>query len=278
MTNATCSVGECGRGGRLRRGWCAKHYQRFRTHGSPDVLLLRPRTGIRSCAKCLRTPDEVDFRKDKRAPDGLGAYCLPCAREYNNQIPSSKRDEYRASVRARHAENPEPRRARNRAWRLANPEKVGASRRKHVHTAASRARHRESNRRWRVENPGYFASWYEANKDDQREKARVWRSNNKDMIAAQWARRRLRMRGFNAEIAVIDRRAVWNRDGGICGLCAEPVAFDAMHLDHIKPVAKGGPHTFDNLQPTHPRCNHRKKDRELPKWAFAKRPSTTAHQ
>jgi 5-methylcytosine-specific restriction endonuclease McrA len=145
-------------------------------------------------------------------------------------------------------------RARHRERRLAYPSQV---------------RHGERNRQWRAKNPGYFMTWYEANKDVQREKARVRRVRNKHAIAAQSARRRLHMFGFKSEVATIDRLAVWERDDGICGLCAVPVRFEDMHLDHIKPIAKGGPHTFDNVQPAHPRCNRRKKDRELPKWAFA---------
>jgi|SRR5450755_4013434 len=36
MTQATCSVNDnCTRGGQLKRGWCNKHYQRWRQYGDP---------------------------------------------------------------------------------------------------------------------------------------------------------------------------------------------------------------------------------------------------
>lgn len=35
MSDRTCAVEECGFAGRLRRGWCFKHYMRWRRHGSP---------------------------------------------------------------------------------------------------------------------------------------------------------------------------------------------------------------------------------------------------
>jgi 5-methylcytosine-specific restriction endonuclease McrA len=41
-----------------------------------------------------------------------------------------------------------------------------------------------------------------------------------------------------------------------CG-CGEPLG-TAFHLDHIHPLARGGSHTMDNLQITHPICNIRK--------------------
>lgn len=36
MGQRTCSVTGCGRGGKLVRGWCGKHYQRWVAHGDPD--------------------------------------------------------------------------------------------------------------------------------------------------------------------------------------------------------------------------------------------------
>lgn len=35
-----CSI--CGKVEQLRRGWCVKHYRRFKTHGDPTKLLNRP--------------------------------------------------------------------------------------------------------------------------------------------------------------------------------------------------------------------------------------------
>ena len=35
MAQRTCSIDECERGGKLRRGWCEMHYRRWRMHGDP---------------------------------------------------------------------------------------------------------------------------------------------------------------------------------------------------------------------------------------------------
>ncbi|MCO8160953.1 HNH endonuclease [Pseudomonas sp. 21LCFQ010] len=53
---------------------------------------------------------------------------------------------------------------------------------------------------------------------------------------------------------------VLRRDGLICGCCAKPIergpGNTGMHLsfDHIQPLAAGGAHHFENLQPTHAGC------------------------
>jgi hypothetical protein len=51
---------------------------------------------------------------------------------------------------------------------------------------------------------------------------------------------------------------IYDRDGGICGICLKPVERTAFVIDHIVPVVRGGSDAFDNLQPVHFLCNRRK--------------------
>jgi 5-methylcytosine-specific restriction endonuclease McrA len=60
----------------------------------------------------------------------------------------------------------------------------------------------------------------------------------------------------------IDRALVFARDNYICQLCFEPVDMQAKWpdrffatLDHIKPLSKGGSHTYSNVQTAHLKCN-----------------------
>lgn len=54
------------------------------------------------------------------------------------------------------------------------------------------------------------------------------------------------------------RLIVIERDGYVCGLCGGDVDPDDLHIDHIKPVARGGRDELANLQVAHPTCNIRK--------------------
>lgn len=61
---------------------------------------------------------------------------------------------------------------------------------------------------------------------------------------------------------LIDPLDIAERDGWRCGLCGDRVEQglkwpnpDALSLDHILPIAKGGKHTRDNVQLAHLRCN-----------------------
>lgn len=87
-----CSIDGCENVSKSR-GWCGKHYGRWRTHGDPLKVLVEQRPGARRCSRCSREPHEVAFRRDKRAPDGLGAYCKDCERDYNREaLPEEQRD------------------------------------------------------------------------------------------------------------------------------------------------------------------------------------------
>lgn len=95
---------------------------------------------------------------------------------------------------------------------------------------------------------------YEAKDPDKiRQMKTDWKKANPDRVLDHDHTRRARRRGTQVE--PVSRRAVWERDGGICHICLDPVAFEEMHLDHVMPLAKGGTHTYDNVAPTHASCN-----------------------
>lgn len=54
----------------------------------------------------------------------------------------------------------------------------------------------------------------------------------------------------------LERRLIWERGAGMCGICDLAVAFDSdMHIDHVVAWANGGRNEPSNLRATHARCN-----------------------
>lgn len=47
-----------------------------------------------------------------------------------------------------------------------------------------------------------------------------------------------------------------------CAYCGG--SFD--HIDHVKPISKGGPHCLSNLRPSCKRCNLQKHNKSLSDW------------
>jgi 5-methylcytosine-specific restriction endonuclease McrA len=80
---------------------------------------------------------------------------------------------------------------------------------------------------------------------------------------------------------IVDRditvTSLYKRDRGICHLCGRPCDLDDYviegnafvagdiypSVDHVKPLARGGLHSWDNVKLAHRSCNRKKSDRLL---------------
>ena len=132
--------------------------------------------------------------------------------------------------------------ARHREYRAANREDVNARQKarrdakREEYNAEFRARERK-----RMENPEY--------------KAKEMARRNAHHI------KRRRMKADTAVEPIVNER-VFDRDGWVCGICAEPVHPDekwphprSASLDHIVPLSLGGAHVYENVRLTCLRCN-----------------------
>lgn len=63
----------------------------------------------------------------------------------------------------------------------------------------------------------------------------------------------------------VDPRVLWQRDEGVCGICAQPIE-GGFDVDHIIPLVAGGEHSYANTRIAHPTCN-RAKGREAALYA-----------
>lgn len=110
--------------------------------------------GTKSCRGCGRVLALDQFNRLAKAKDGLQPRCRRCASDYH---------------RERNARNPGANRARAKAWREANPERV-----------------KETKRRWHAENYERIAArqrrWESENHEAVREAARRWRARNRDHV------------------------------------------------------------------------------------------------
>lgn len=109
--------------------------------------------------------------------------------------------------------------------------------------------------------------WREANPERMKELRREWVKANPDRVRARdmakAAKRRMQIAATQVE--EIDPRVIIDRDGMVCHLCTELIASWAdLHFDHVIPLARGGPHTYENIKPSHRWCNQSKGAKMLP--------------
>jgi 5-methylcytosine-specific restriction endonuclease McrA len=109
----------------------------------------------------------------------------------------------------------------------------------------------------------YAAAHYAANKERKQALNREWKKNNPEKMADYNHRRRARKYAVAYEI--IDVAKVAERDGWTCGVCCLPINPDlrfpdpgSRSIDHIVALARGGSHTYDNVQLAHFLCNNLK--------------------
>ena len=134
-----------------------------------------------------------------------------------------------------------------RAYRARNRDKLREQRRAYVvaHKAEIDARWHA----WCLANP-------ERRKAISRRARAKFEAAHPEKILDKNALRRARvLTGF---VEPVDRLVVYARDRGRCGICGRFVAKARFEVDHIRPLARGGEHSYANVQVAHPVCNRRK--------------------
>jgi 5-methylcytosine-specific restriction endonuclease McrA len=123
---------------------------------------------------------------------------------------------------------------------------------------AASTRHAEYNREYAKQNRDKVRAarkkWRARSKDKIRGYQDRYRRANLDKVAEKQARRRARIKN-SPVIEKIDRKYIYERDGGRCHICGLRVPYDKLSLDHLNPLAYGGEHTNANLRVAHLACN-----------------------
>ncbi|HAY42531.1 MAG TPA: hypothetical protein DCY59_02815 [Micrococcaceae bacterium] len=201
----------------------------------------------RTCAKCSASANDVQFKKDKRAHDDLGAYCLACQREYNAAHYGKNKAKLNAENNARYHANKDSVLEQQREYRAANIDRI---------KAYDRARYQADPEG----RSAHVQSWIDANRERYLATKREYSITNRDRRLDIQTALRLDNAGFGADWEPIVRRDVWESYGRACGICRDPITFEDMTLDHIYPISKGGEHLLSNVQPAHWVCNLKKRD------------------
>lgn len=194
----------------------------------------------------------------KRYYEKHKAEYLKYGREWSRKKRATSRDEVNAAQREYYAKNRERINKERR-------EKGNAREEARKYREANRETVREKSRRYMQDAPAekkrqWSDAYRERNRERLKEKARkAYREQaaRREDCKRNAARRALLVRGAS-KLEPVDRAVVYERDKGICHLCGGSVPVESFHLDHIKPVSKGGEHTYANVAVSHPACNRKK--------------------
>ncbi|MGH6720281.1 MAG: HNH endonuclease signature motif containing protein [Alphaproteobacteria bacterium] len=156
-------------------------------------------------------------------------------------------------MRAYYATHSEPVKARNKAWRDANPERVRAIDRRKVQ--ANPDVYRRIAKRYKA-----------ANRDKRNTYLREWTKANPEKRRAKEERRRARHAAAMVSGVMVSADSIASRFAMFagCWICGGP----KTEMDHVKPLAVGGLHVPANIRPACKPCNSSKGDT----WPFTGHP------
>ena len=71
-------------------------------------------------------------------------------------------------------------------------------------------------------------------------------------------------RKHGAIVNEADHKAILAEFGMVCHICGQDIASPGdLHFDHVISLTKEGPHSAENLRPSHALCNMRKGTKSL---------------
>ena len=153
-------------------------------------------------------------------------------------------DEHKRACVAWRAANKDIVKVKNAAWYASNSDTAKAS------SAA-----------WAAQNPERVqkknSEWAAANPDRKKKSYANWISANQGMVRIYNQNRRSRKIASGGTLSKGLAEKLFALQKGKCPCCKQPLG-DRYHLDHIVPLALGGPNTDDNIQLLRQRCNNQK--------------------
>jgi 5-methylcytosine-specific restriction endonuclease McrA len=175
------------------------------------------------------------YVRHRRAGESPCLDCTEAATEYQQAWEQANQEKRAESKRAWNQANRERNAESWRSWYQANREKRAEYRRSNPEKG------REATRRYREAHPEKVAA-----------SVRSWSQANPEKLRARDQRRRARKANaltipFTSD-QLTQRMALWGNRCWMCGGLFE-------HVDHVIPLALGGPHCLSNLRPACRACN-----------------------
>lgn len=207
---------------------------------------------MKACSACKAEKSADCFYPDKTKKTGLSSRCRECVRVKCAEYRKTHLDELRAYDIERGLD---PERKRQAAlWKKANADIARAHRQKSNAKNIERIRARDRAR-------------YASDPKGRRAHSIEWEKSNPERAKAirKLAKARRRARERSAQIVEISSAQLLMRmhaQGNRCVYCDGPFE----HVDHLKPLALGGPNCLANLRPACAPCNLSKNDAGALHW------------
>jgi 5-methylcytosine-specific restriction endonuclease McrA len=187
------------------------------------------------CPKCKQDKPFDEFGKAKDRPSGRQSYCKECSRANNKHWYAEDVEGNRAKRQAHYNANQAELNKKHKEWNKANPEKC-----------------RASSQRWAANNPLKRLFFH-----------RSYMANNPGKNQQYLAVRRAHKLKSEGHYTAAEWEALKKKYNYTCLKCHKREPEILLTPDHVKPLAKGGSNSIDNIQPLCFGCNRHKHTRTV---------------
>lgn len=171
---------------------------------------------------------------------------------------AANRERVNAAEREARKRNPEIYKAA--VNRYLATEKAKATRR--AYYLAHAAEIKQAAREWRLNNPDRAAAakraYHQKNKAAVERRVREWNAANPEAARVRGRNYRARLNAAEGSHTADDVKSLYSKQVGRCVYCRRKLG-DRYHVDHIRPLSRGGSNWPTNLQLLCARCNNNKR-------------------
>lgn len=160
----------------------------------------------------------------------------------------------------------------DRERRISNPEAARDRQRKYRSKPGYREYNRKRGAEYKAKNKDRLALWRKGwnagRKNKIREANRVNRARNPETFRLHQSKRRALKRGATVNLKSIKTWTSKVRSNifSVCYYCGNVLDTRLIHIDHIIPLCKGGPHSVENLCVSCAPCNLSKNGKLIQQW------------
>lgn len=202
------------------------------------------------CHRCNPPTEKPleDFPTNPSSKDGRKSICKVCDYATTKARREANKEQYRESVHAEYVRNIE----RKRKYREENAENIKAYwRNRRANDPIYRQRTNEYQSEYasthREQMNRYVGKWREANPLKNTEYAMRYKARKQAVTVEQ-----------------VDYELVFQACDGICYICEKQILpHHDIEFDHIIPITRQGPHSYENIAVVHDICNSRKNNKLL---------------
>ena len=196
----------------------------------------------KKCSECSQTLPLSEYHIHRGCKDGLQPKCKSCVKAY-------RRDYY-----LRHQDRL---RQYSVDFYTGNADHVKAYQKRYTEKHSAKVKDR--NARWRAANREHLLAgkleWYQANKDRLKPLYEAYRAEHPEYARISCHKRKARLKDAPGTCSRKQFLAKIEYHGYRCYLCKTSLTIKELHMDHRKPIARGGTNWPANLAPACGPCN-----------------------